>query len=50
MVAISKVSVMFKKLDYSIFKTNLLPRVLIALEKSKDLDVKIKILETIKEL
>ena len=50
MVAISKVSVMFKKLDYSIFKTNLLPRVLIALEKSKDQEVKVKILETLKDL
>lgn len=50
MAAISKVSVMFKKLDYSNFKTSLLPRLLIALEKSKDQEVKVKILETLKEL
>jgi hypothetical protein len=39
---------MFKKLDYTTFKTVLLPRIIVVLETQQDVPTKIKVLEFLK--
>ncbi len=47
LLALTLIPGLFKKLEYSVFKQAILPRVMMALEKSEDNAVKIKVLETI---
>lgn len=49
-LALNKVSVMYKSLDYTTVKTSLLPRILGILEKSSSMQLKVKVLETILEI
>lgn len=49
-LALNKVTVMYKQLDYTSVKTSLIPRILSILEKSPTVQLKIKVLETILEM
>ena len=49
-LALNKVTVMYKQLDYTSVKTSLIPRILSILEKSPTVQLKIKVLETIFEM
>jgi len=50
LLALEKVQALFKSLDYGLFKTNLVPRMLKILEETSSLPVRIRCLTTIKEL
>lgn len=50
LLALDQIDKMFKSLDYTLFKQNLMPRILNSLETSQHVQVKVKILETIKSL
>ena len=49
-LALNKVTVMYKSLDYTSVKTSLIPRILSILEKSPTIQLKIKVLETMLEM
>ena len=50
LLALTLIPGLFKKLEYAVFKQNILPRLMLALEKSEDNTVKIRVLGTIQEL
>ena len=50
LLALDQIKVLFKSLDYSLFKTNLVPRMLKILEETSSLPVRIKSLETFRDL
>ena len=50
LLSLEQIGKLFKSLDYQTFKTALMPRVLQVLESTPQMDVKIKILTTIKQL
>ena len=49
-LALSKIPDIHKKVDYNMFKTSLMPRILQTMEKASSPQVKVKVLETIIEI
>ena len=50
LLALDQIKVLFKSLDYSMFKTSLVPRMLKILEETSSVPVRIKALETFRDL
>ena len=50
LLALDQIKVLFKSLDYGLFKTSLVPRMLKILEETASLPVRIKSLETFRDL
>jgi len=50
LLALEQIGKLFKSLEYQTFKTALMPRVLSVLENTAQMEVKIRVLQTIKQL
>ena len=48
MLALSKVQSIYKKIDYNMFKSTVIPRVLQVLETAKNVELKLEVFQTLK--